>query len=153
MHCILRHLYFLALSNCIWSNARNAGNNDCVEESTQKPAQPPEFHPQAEATPGNLGGVGGGGAQGFPSPELVLTAGCQGEIPTDALSVRARGVQPTQRTLVSSQCRRHYCQITILGKQILCTGCVLQVFTSFSQLFEAANSEVASETNQVTVGR
>ena len=71
------------------------GNNDCDEGSAQKPAQPSEFHPQAEATPGYWGG---GGAQGFPSPELVLTARCQGEIPTDALSVRARGVQanPTE---------------------------------------------------------
>ena len=38
-----------------------------------------EFHPQAEATRGNLGSwgvgwVGGWGAQGFPSPELVLTS-------------------------------------------------------------------------------
>ena len=71
------------------------GNNDCDEGSAQKPAQPSEFHPQAEATPGYWGG---GGAQGFPSPELVLTGRCQGEIPTDALSVRARGVQanPTE---------------------------------------------------------
>ena len=77
------------------------GNNDCDEGSAQKPAQPSEFHPQAEATPGYWGG---GGAQGFPSPELVLTARCQGEIPTDALSVRAMGVQPTQsqRTVVSA---------------------------------------------------
>ena len=77
------------------------GNNDCDEGSAQKPAQPSEFHPQAEATPSYWGG---GGAQGFPSPELVLTARCQGEIPTDALSVRAMGVQPTQsqRTVVSA---------------------------------------------------
>ena len=61
----------------------------------KSPRSAQSFTPQAEATPSYWGG---GGAQGFPSPELVLTARCQGEIPTDALSVRARGVQanPTE---------------------------------------------------------
>ena len=77
------------------------GDNDCLEWRAQKPAQRPEFHPPSRSHAGLLaiwGGGGGGGAQGFPSPELVLTGRCQGEIPTDALSVRARGVQanPTE---------------------------------------------------------
>ena len=93
MHCILRHLYFLALSNCIWSNARNAGNNDCVEESTQKPAQTPEFHPQAEATPGYLGE--GGVLRGFPALNLSLPPAAKVKFqPTRPLSGPGGSSQP-----------------------------------------------------------
>ena len=71
-----------------------------------------EFHPQAEATRGNLGSwgvgwVGGWGAQGFPSPELVLTSLAVGAKvkfqPTRSVSGPWGSSQPkSQRTVVSA---------------------------------------------------
>ena len=113
IQCIVFFVTCISL-HCPIVFGRMRGMQGTMIVSWRAPKSPrsPRVSPPSRSHAGLFGG--GGGAQGFPSPELVLTARCQGEIPTDAPTVRARGVQPAQRTLVSSQCRRHHYQISIL---------------------------------------